>query len=80
MSVRLGSCPIPRTFKVKILISAIAKCIFYVCNKGIYILNTNKQLETCLMPVAKAGDRETEIERKYRSMKVVIFPSKTYDK
>ena len=31
--------------------------------KGFNVLNTNKQLETCLMPVAKAGDRETEIER-----------------
>ena len=28
------------------------------------------------MPVAKAGDRETEIERKYKNMKVVIFPQK----
>ena len=44
--------------------------------KGFNILNTNKQLETCLMPVAKAGDRETEIERKYKSIKVVIFPQK----
>ena len=36
--------------------------------KGFNILNTNKQLETCLMPVAKAGDRETEIKRK------IMFP------
>ena len=44
--------------------------------KGFNILSTNKQLETCLMPVAKAGDRETEIERKYKSIKVVIFSQK----
>lgn len=32
--------------------------------KGFNVLYTNKQHETCLMAVAKAGDRETEIERK----------------
>ena len=64
MSVRLGSYPKPCTFKVQILFSAIVKYIFMSVIKGFDVLNLNKQLETYLMSVAKAGDRETEIERK----------------